>query len=492
MNKSFINWKRTAQIPATAEAGGEYILPNDLPDVKKILHVFTNLKNNGCFFDAPGVTADAELSYLIVYTGDDGKLHSVKYNAPVTAKSQSGVSDEAETAEAVFYTPDNQIRLSNPRKFQIKSRVPVQFNVYGKEEITPYIEGVQDSGLQCCEKNGVTYSVLSSREDDIPYSTDVQIPDSCPEPESLVSSYAVTSVPKVTAADGKAEISFFVDLMFVYSSSEGEAVSYKSTVDISHEIAADGMTEDSVCRGIVCANELNCELTTDKSGEMRVIEADLTYNAEILYETAERGIYVADMYSTEYESTETYADMTIRRAQPVFNTHFTVSGSADGEYAGDVLFATASCDKFELTNEDQSTVLSGIIEVYAVINENGEFEGATAAIPFRSVLQYSMNDNDEYNADVSVGMPTVRIDGNSIYMDAELYVSVYGHEYEAVKTVSAMTISDTPVDKSKPSLRLYRPDPGETDWDTAKRFKVSAEALQKANSLNNKKIYIIP
>ena len=79
-----------------------------------------------------------------------------------------------------------------------------------------------------------------------------------------------------------------------------------------------------------------------------------------------------------------------------------------------------------------------------------------------------------------------------MYTDIELYVSVRGYDYETVKTVLSMTISDKPADKEKPSLRLYRLDPGETDWDTAKKYKVSVDDLRRANAGNNKNIYIIP
>ncbi len=492
MDKSFINRKRTAKTQANPEVGGEYILPNDLPDVKRILHVFSRLKKNGCFFDPPGVTADAELSYLIVYSGDDGKLHSVKYAAPFTARSQAGGDDDADTVTAFFSSPDTQIRLSNPRKFQIKSRIPVQFSVYGKEERTPYIEGVQDFGLQCLEKSGVTYSVSSAREDGIPFSLDVSIPDTCPEPEAIISSYATASLPAVNAAEDKAEISFTVDLTFLYTTTDGGVSSYKSTAQISHELAADGMKPDSVCRGSVCIDELSCELTTDKSGEMRVIETDLTYNAEVLYETAECGVYVADMYSTEYESKETYGDMTLRHALPVYSAHFTLSESEDKKTKGDIIFSTAACDKYELSFEDTAAILTGELDLYMITEEDGEYEGRTSSFPFRIVLQYTGNENDEYEADVSVSSPSVRSDGTRLISDAELYVSVYGTEYETVQTLSAMTITDAPIGKERPSLRLYRADPGETEWDTAKKFRVSASELQKANEENSKRIYIIP
>lgn len=492
MNNNFVNWKKTAQTETVADAGGEYILPNDLPDVKKILHIFTSLKENGTFFESPGVTADAEISYTVSYTGDDGKLHIVKYNSPVTARSQTGAGGDAETVYAEFSSPDTQIRLSNPRKFQIRSRAPAVFYAYAKEENTPYIEGTQDAGLQCCEKNGVTYSVQTAREDSVPYSTDVRIPDSCPEPEYIMSTYAVPSIPTVMPSEGTAEISFTLDMLFLYASSDGGVTSYKSSVEISHELAADGIKPDSVCRGKVCINDLTGDLTTDKNGEMRIVEVDLTYSAEIMYETAENGTYVADMYSTEYESTETYKDMELRRAEPVFNTHFTVSGSAEGEFNGDVVFATASCDKIQLSEEDTGAVVTGETEVYVVTCSGGEYEGHTVKIPVRAVLQYGIKENGEYHTNVTVGFPSVRVDGGTMYADVELYVSVSRTDHENVTSLAAMTISDIPVKKEKASVRLYRADENESEWDTAKKYKVSLEELQKANAGNNKKIYIIP
>lgn len=489
---SFKNVKRTVKTVVMAETGGEYILPNDKPDVRRIVHVLAKTKKNGCFLDDQSVTAEAEIKFSILYSGDDGELHSVSYTAPVRAKYQLKDGQKGDTAISEFLPPDTQIRLSNPRKFSIKSRTPVSIFVYRREETEPYIEGVQDKGLQFYEKTGVTYSVSCASDNNIPYSCDVRIPDDLPEPESVLSACAETYIPSVTPSDGKADISFPVEILFIYKPADGAPASFRYKTEINHEMYADDVTAGSVCKANVCISDITYSLTTDTAGEMRVIETDITYDAELLYETADNGVYISDMYSTEYESTATVGDITLRRALPAYSTHFSVSGSAENESGGEVIAATASCDKYGLTNDNGTTVFDGELGVYLIKKNGADYEGQTVNVPVRSVIQYPFTDDDEINVTVKTGLPAARCDNGKIYIDTEVYLLINGTEYETVKSVMTFKVSDKPVNKEKISLRLYRPSPDEEPWDVAKRYKVSLDDLRKANENNSKKIYIIP
>ena len=369
MNNSFTNWKRTVKTVASADAGGEYILYNDKPDVKRVVHVLSAVKKNGCYLSDKTVSADGEITYSILYTGDDGELHSVTYRCPISAEYKLKDGEEGDFSYAEILSTDTQLRLSNPRKFSIKSRTQVEFSVFSREEITPYIEGVQDNGLQYDEKTGVTYSVSSERDDNIPLSIDVHIPDNLPEPASVVCSYAVPGMPTVTPYDSKAEVSFCVDFLFICRGTDGELFSFCHTADVSHEIDADGITPGSVCRANVCTSDVSCNLTTDTAGEMRVIETDLTYDVEVLYETAMNGVYISDMFSTEYESRETFSDMTLRRALPVTDAHYTVSGTAENENGCDIVASTAGCDKYSLSPDKNGAAVFPNAKVYVSVDE---------------------------------------------------------------------------------------------------------------------------
>ena len=99
---SFKNVKRTVKTVVSADSGGEYILPNDKPDVRRIIHVLSEVKKNGCFLDYQSVTAEAEIKYAILYAGDDGNLHSVCYDSPVTAKYALKDGQGGDTAVSEF------------------------------------------------------------------------------------------------------------------------------------------------------------------------------------------------------------------------------------------------------------------------------------------------------------------------------------------------------------------------------------------------------
>ena len=491
MNNSFTNFKRIIKTSVPADAGGEYILPNDKPDVKRVVHVFSTAKKNGCYFDDQSVSADGEITYCILYSGDDGELHSVCYRSPFNAKYQMK-DGGGDFSSAEILSTDTQVRLSNPRKFSIKSRTQICFSVFRREEITPYIEGVQDKGLQYDEKTGVTYSVEESRDDNIPLSLDVHIPEDLPEPASVICSYAVPGMATVSPSDGKADVSFCLELMFVCRSTDGELYSFRHTEDVSHELDADGITPGSVCRANVCASDVKCNLTTDAAGEMRVIETDLTYDVEVLYETAMNGVYISDMFSTEYESREVFSDMTLRRALPVFESHYTVSGTAENESGGEIIASTAGCDKYSLTPDNGGAAVDGNIDVYMIKKNGAEYEGQTVSVPFRVTVPCQLDENNENGITVKVSMPSTRTDNGKIYIDTEIYVMICGTEYTDVQTVSSLTISDKRAEKENASLLIYRPEPGETTWDVAKRFKVSPDDLRRANEGNKRKIYIIP
>ena len=141
-----------------------------------------------------------------------------------------------------------------------------------------------------------------------------------------------------------------------------------------------------VCRGRIDVTDVSGELTTDQSGEMRLIEADITYDAEIMYETAVNGVYIADMYSTEFESAAVSAVMPLRRALPVSVSHITVSGEAEAENGENVIAATAQCSKYRITNDGKSAAVEGEVDVY-IIESNGEYGSRTVTVPFRAPLR---------------------------------------------------------------------------------------------------------
>ncbi|MBP5208498.1 MAG: hypothetical protein J6330_08585 [Clostridia bacterium] len=490
MNNGFINWTAYS-CDAVAEAGGEYILQNDLPDVRKIVHVCSQIKKNECYLEGQTASAEGTVGYSVLYVGDDGDLHNSSYEAAFSAKTQLRDGDGAEVCDAVFMPADTQVRLANPRKFSIRSRIPVAFTVYSRREWEPFIDGVQDAGLQYDGKSGCTFDAAQIKENDIPYAEDLRIPEQYPEPDRLLYGCVAAGIPTVTPSDGSAEITFAADVMTVYLTEESIPVSYKTSVTVTHTVDDDAVKAGSVCRASVYVTDPRFSLTTDKSGQLRTVELDLSYSLSLLCETKNDITYIADMFSTEKESSASYKELTLRRAVLPYTTHITVSGEAEGRPDTRIVLATAECGAVTAETENGQTVCEGDIQIYTVYEENGVCESGALTVPFRAVLPYAVPDGASYSVTAAVGIPSVRADGGKIYSDVELYVRLTGEQTETVNALSVFKISDTPLYRDKVSLRVYKPR-GQSLWEVAKRFKVPVNELAAANEDVSGGVLIIP
>ena len=491
MSDRFQNFIKIYGAAATADAGGEFILPDNLPDVKRILHVMTNVRKTGTFSDASTLSCEGEVNFGVIYAGDDSAMHFVKYSAPFTAKSPFREADGGYNVIALPHTPETSARLTNPRKLSLKCKIPVGFSVYGAENCEPYIDGVEDGSIEYDNVNDSSDTVTEITESSVPVSEDLHIPQSYPEPEELIALYVMPGIPAATPGDGIVNVRFDADVILIYRDAENAVRMYPTAIHLSHQQSAESAMPDSVCECFVSVYDVRYELAADQSGEMRVVELDLVYDIDIVCRTPSKGAYTADMYSTEKESSAVYKQIEITHALPVYAANFSVSGESPGNLRGGLVFATAECDNAHII-KDGGYYCEGEIGVYAVTENGGDFENTGFTFPFRvPVALKNAGDADTIKTVCSVGLPTVRGGGDKIHADAELYINVFPRTEKTADAAVCLKITDTPVTKSKSSLVLYRPGRGETRWQTAKKFKVPLSKLNEANAADTK-ILIIP
>ena len=490
MNNSNVNWTAT-HADAVAAADGEFILPNDLPDVKRIVNTVTQVSGCRTFLEGQTVSAEGELCVKILFTGDDSNLHCAGYKLPFSVSAALRESDGARVAAALYGQPDTQTRLSNPRKFSVRIKVPVVFAVRLANEWEPFIDGVQDSGLQYKTVTTVTYAASTVTEDDIPYAEDLHIPESYPEPDRMICGIFIPSAPVVSPSDGTAEITFNADAVLLYLTEDGVTECFKTQVTVTHQTDDDSITPGSVCSCRVYVKDQKFSLTTDKSGRLRTVELDVTYSVSLLCETEKELTYTEDMFSTEKYSSAEYGDITLRRVGLPYTTHVTVSGETKAIPDTRIITATSACRDVNCERTNGQTAVGGVMDAYIVYEESGEYKTLTVPVPFRVMIPYSSPENSELYAYVTSGSPNVRADGDKIYVDAELYIRLCAESTCKDRAVTVFRISDRQRERDKTSLRLYRPN-GETVWSVAKKFGVPVAELEKYNGGTDGTVLIIP
>ncbi len=491
MRNRFQNFIKLYEASANSDAGGEYILPDNLPDVKRILHVMTNVRKNGTYSEPSSLSCDGEVSFGVIYAGDDSDLHYVMYTSPFTAKAPYRETENASAVISRLLTPETSARLSNPRKLSLRCRINAVFAVYGAEDREPYIDGIEDESIEYDNVGECSDTVTLITERSIPVSEDLHVPQSDPEPEKITALYVMPRLASAAAGAGTLNVRFDAEVIVLYGDADKKAHMFSDLIHVSHQISDENVTPDSVCECEISVYDVKYDLAADSNGEMRVAELDFVYDIEAVCLTKTEGGYVADMYSTEKESEAVYKDITVTRALPVFSANYTVSGEAPGSLRGGAVFATAECENARITN-DGACYCEGEIGVYAVTGRDGEYESVSFSFPFRvPVTAENVTGADSSEVVCAVSLPSVRAAGDKLHADLELYMNVFSKKEKTNKAVSTLKVTETPAYRSKSPLILYRPDKNETRWQTAKKFRVPVSRLNDENPADAK-ILVIP
>lgn len=489
MNNGYRDRIKLFSANLNADAGGEYILPDSMPDVKRIVHVFTYLKKAECYKEDRSASVEGAVMFDVVYCGDDDKLHLTAYESAFSAKTQA--NGDGDGLILTVGTPDTSARLSNPRKFSVRCRIPLELSEYGTQDTEPYIEGVEDGNMEYNIKTASSVLISDASETSIPYSADIVIPENLPEPDSIVNVYIIPRLPKTVPSDGTVNVSSTADVIVLYTSEDGGAYSYRTASDISADVECEGIRADSCCTADITVYNKAFELAADGSGAMRKIELDFSYDVKVICRTNMTGEYTADAYSAAYESEVSVIAAEDKTAEPCHTAHYTVNGEIPFQQKGRILMATAECENCTLEFSEGGAYCKGDLNIYMITDDNGELSGASAAMPFRISTDIAVDENAGYELRCSAGMPNVRAENNKLNADAEVYISIVETKTKPIGRVSVIKILDKSLQKSKSTFVLYRPDKSENRWDVAKKFGAPYEEFEKVNPADAK-VFVIP
>lgn len=492
MDYGFAHNKKIFDDNLQADTGGEYILPDYLPDIKKILHVFTSAHETGRALDGEKLSTEGEAEYRVLYSTDNGMIKSVSYTSAYgNSQNVKGMTDSASVFTSVC-VPDTTARLLNPRKLLLRSRVASHIRVFVPERDEPFIEGVQDVGLQYRYADASAYTVCGGADTGVAASEDITLPAALPEASELFGVYLFPTVSEAVASDGSVTVRGEAVAVIVYANENDGAYSYHTytaKIPITRVVTVKEAQPGDECGAEIRIYGIEADAAVDSAGEKRVIEIDFNYDVNVCCEKNSVFSYVKDMYSATHESLTTYKTSEVSVLQKIASFHFTQNAKAPLSVLGasapdEILFATADCSACSVMSGDGSAVIEGSVEISLVSLRGGEAEGGGFEAPFRTEADTGgASKNAVISCDCRAGAPKVRFDGESVYADLEIYVTLHAVDSEELSYAANVTISDEPVIREDASILLYYPQPGEDVWQAAKKYRVPPDALKAANKL---------
>lgn len=466
------------------ETGGDYTLPDYMPEVRRVLRVDCRAAVSGQYVSGDKTSLGGDCSYYLLYTGEDGKIAS----APLDATFECMVSNvENAPLQTAVSVEGASCRPGGPRRVSLKSNLSLRpsgvVNEEWEEVAVPEAVG-KCAVLRKTMRAGRTVPLHAS---DIQLSETVKA-----EPGSTVLSCdGHVLVREMRCEMGGAKLRGEVWVSALCNNAAGEPYTVKAKLPLEEYIPGDGVTPEhsGIARG--ACNALTATPTEGESGCGITFDAlvDLCGTAVINEEIHP----VCDMYALRYPLQVSRKTIRSRWYPAAMMGNYTVDGSVGCEElgCGDIL-RPIDCRGEAVVNtcecQGNEIGIEGTIRMNAILacGEDGAYNAAHFNLPFK--VRMSCSENLPEHTALSVNAECVgthaRMDGNRLAADAEIAVAVLARREEQQQAVSgAEADTGSPVEHEKGEIVAAYLRNGDSLWSVGKRYHVAPEALMQGNSL---------
>lgn len=503
--------KKTSLPCVSREVVSELSLPDYLPDVSRLLRTCASVGAENSYIDGGNIMYDGEIDLMIIYATSDGRIKSVPLLSEFDGAIELGdIGGDIET-ELSVEIESVVCRLQNPRRLTVKTKICVGADVYENICATPRLSGKlsaeDETKIQRKYVNTATVSRIHVSDENVPISEDIEIDQSAPAIDEIISVNLSPYIYEVRPKDGKISYrgDITAEIIYLARSEEGDApryVSFRKLIPIMGEVGAEGVTD--MCQGVgfatVGAPEFRPQ--TNAFGENRTVEIDLSYTAHLFALCNANVSAVLDMYSVDYQSQNDMAkveNMSLYRASSFNFTADGVSSIDDKDFDSVVAqTANAAVEKTERNGTKMS--FFGTVDVSVILsNGAGAYIGRSFAFPFKAETECGKARGDiECTASASVIGVSAFVSGGELHGEAEIGISFIACEKTEMDIVEKCTIiKDRPQKHAgASSMVICYPADGDDVWSISKRYSLSPDELRAANMITGDdvcgKVIIIP
>ena len=459
----------------SAEVTGEFILPDYQCEIRRILRVDTQVLPPAKYVSASEVEFSGTVDFHVTYVGSDGELYctvlseAYAFSVPI----EVGGTENEISVLCGIRSDAVTTRVSAPRKLSIRCRLRPCVRVIGKRHVGSEIMGnEEDNSIFRRMERGVRLDCQSSLSEIVPLSC---VLPPLPDDVRIVSADATATVSSATCIQSGVRCQGKVCVKLLCVSDGGEFSTRMKEIPFETE------NEISLCEASVRAVATVCDMTVNVGDEG--VECAMGVVSEVVACVNAEQEYTADAYSSEYECGCITAPIAARRMTVCGGGNATLSERlslsettipADAEIIDVCGKAYAqSCESLA-----GKYVFSGNADLSLIWRKDGEFGAQELHIPIK--YEHSAAEDAAvacFDASVTLDGLRCRIDGENLCVDAELWVSADCMAESRLLAVEALEEGERYPVKRAAGLTVCYPDPEDTLWSIAKRYKVSPASV---------------
>ncbi len=458
-----------------SDAGGDFTLPDYMPEIKRLLYVSASALPEGKFLGGGTLELDGVMSYNAVYVGDDDSLNSAPLNIEYSA--DTALPAAVEGTDSVFVDTSIEsttCRATGPRSLNIKSRL--RFRVSADDTYAPQEDGggaverlTEDVPCVVRRRGSTTESVTGTLSD--------------PEGARPVMCDGTLAVTSATVADGGVRASGKICVRCVTKSDGGYGVTFgeipfETTVPIESDTAFTGarawgrIASLNVSQG--ADGEFNVTAEYDLDAEAYAIN-----DAEICTDAYAKGF--------EYECACRDCEIPVMIAFGTDRVEVTGETELKNPDGARVLATAPAQIVASVTVSDGKVAVTGVVKLRVLINSDGEIYAQEIEMPLKREIAEAPD--GVTGADLqsflvcSENVSSAKISGATLegYSSVTLSYSVSLRRRETL--VDKVTQGEA-LPEGAPTIKVYYPERDESAWSIAKKYRADRARFEKNNTFD--------
>ena len=477
------------------ESSEDFILPDYLPDVKKIAAVFPTAVIKGRFPGSGTLEFDGEAHYRILYIAEDQSLKSALFITGFEDKIGCG---EVSSDCVDLLTPlceNVSVRLLNPRKINIKSANGARVQIFRRHSSLPQLVGASleesERTVQCRTEEIDSVNVLNLRENGLTLSEDLNFEAAMPSATELIFGRVQPVVQDCRVSEGEAQIRGAAEIDCAVSVGKTDAgreewMPMHFSLSFSQTVKNEGLHEGGECFCLLSPEGSEFRLREDEFGQKRVIEFDMTYLCDLRVFYPKKVSVITDAYSTEKETECALSDKTFVSFLAPLKGSFSVNESValdlpeDGGYTLAQFFLAPELHLAEESGKEDGALLEGSCAAYLILRDGaGAPDVRRTGIPLRFRTGKKAEEGSAAQISCKVSGARLRVDKNILTCDFE--VGFFGQLLGKNRVTTMDELRVLPEKRQavgrRGSVILYFPGENEPVFEIAKRYGVPAGEL---------------
>ena len=456
------------------EISEEVILPEERPEIRRILSVVGRILPPSKYVGSGNAEWNGSVEYTLLYLTGSGALCAATaradYGFGVPLESGGADFDMGEGVRCFVSTVTDQLsaRALGGRRVGLRHRMRSRIRVFGQMTLGEVIRGEGEHRLERKTREGRCMRALSVTSDPLPFREELSLPSENTRVAGLLGDLFLSSA---NASQGVATVTGEIHLrMLTDSEVIVRKLPFEGTVS-SEELEA-GMQ--------ISAEGILCGLTVEVEGCRALCSGEVIFSARAMAE--EPLLYTEDLYSTERESVCEYGEYDLPTSLKTENRNLSVSERiplgdlripAEARVAA--VWGEPRIESCEQTGG--KALLSGVCRYTVLAETNGEYGVYEITRPWRLESEIGKETVKAWDGSVEAVGCRGRVEGDLFCLDGELSLRMDYFGTYPIRTVTEVSLGE-PCQNNGAHITVYYPNPEESPWDVAKKYKVPAASLK--------------